>query len=196
MSLTRRFTFPLTACCLGILVALSTPTHFLRSQQASCVVNDIDTPTMPGCVIQSRNGALYIPRQYWMHPHFNRYGLTAFMIESFGAVYVNRSGRIVIRDVAYMDNFPAEFHHGLVGIKRNGMSGYADPSGRIVVPPKYSCALNHQDKDDDIGPLVCVGCRIEQEGEYHACLGGQWFKVDSYGHLEPAPSPNPEPKAP
>ena len=52
---------------------------------------------------------------------------------SFGRVYVDRSGRIVTRDVGFKDNAPDEFHHGLVRIERDGKWGYADPSGRIVV---------------------------------------------------------------
>jgi hypothetical protein len=158
-------------------------------RKVPCVVEDIDAPTMPACVGQSRNGALFIPKKYWMHPAFNRYGLSAFTIDSFGAVYVNRSGCIVIRDVAFMDNGPDDFHHGLVRINRNGMWGYADSSGQIVIPLKYSCALNYRDKYDDIAPLVCVGCRVEQQGEHHACLDGQWFRVDSHRRLVPSHVP-------
>jgi hypothetical protein len=105
---------------------------------AKCVVEDIDTARMPACVIESRNGVLYIPKKYWMHPDFNRYGLSAFTIDSFGLVYINRAGRIVIRDVSFMDNAPDEFHHGLVRIDRDGKWGFADPTGRIIVPLKYS----------------------------------------------------------
>jgi hypothetical protein len=154
-------------------------------KQASCVVEEIDTPTMPACVIESRNGVLFIPKKYWMHPAFNRYGLSAFTIESFGRVYINRSGRIIIRNVGLMDNGPDKFHHGLVRVSRDEMWGYADPSGQIVVPVKYSCAIN----SEDIGPLVCVGCRIEQQGEYRACLDGHWFHTDARGHLTPSHAP-------
>ena len=97
-----------------------------------CVVKDIDTPTMPKCVIQPRNGELFIPKRYWMYPSFNQYGLAPFTILSFGRVYVNRTGRIVIRDVAFMDNAPDEFHHGLVRIEHEGKWGYADPTGKIT----------------------------------------------------------------
>src|SRR4051812_3127707 len=86
------------------------------SKQAPCVIDDTQTPCMPACVVQSRKRALFIPKRYWMHPAFNRYGLSAFTINSFGAVYINRSGRIVIRNVALMDNGPDEFHHGLVRV--------------------------------------------------------------------------------
>lgn len=155
------------------------------TKHASCVVEDIGTPTMPACVIQSRDGVLFIAKKYWMHPAFNRYGLSAFTVESFGRVYINRSGRIVIRNVALMDNGPDEFHHGLVRVNCEAMWGYADPSGRIVVPVKYSCAIN----TEDIGPLICVGCRVEQMEEYHACRGGNWFKVDPKGHLARSHAP-------
>ncbi|MGB6160106.1 MAG: WG repeat-containing protein [Acidobacteriaceae bacterium] len=156
-----------------------------------CVVKDIDTPTMPKCVIQPRNGELFIPKRYWMYPSFNQYGLAPFTILSFGRVYVNRTGRIVIRDVAFMDNAPDEFHHGLVRIEHEGKWGYADPTGKIIVPTQYSCALNYQNKDmhTDIGPLLCVGCRIEQQGDYKGCFGGKWFLTDSHGNLTPAPRP-------
>ena len=157
-----------------------------------CVVEDLGTPTMPACVIQPHDDGLYIPKKYWMHPSFNRYGLSGFWIQSFGRVYINRSGRVVIRDVAMMDNGLDDFHHGLVRINRDQMWGYADSSGRIVVPLKFSCALNYKDKDEDIGPLVCVGCRAEQQGDYKACVDGTWFRVDSHGNVASVPSPQPQ----
>lgn len=189
MLLPIRVLLPLFAGCVSIsasLVALASPPE---RGNAKCVVEDIDTLTMPACVIESRKGVLYIPKKYWMHPAFNRYGLSAFTVESFGRVYINRAGRIVIRDVAFMDNAPDEFHHGLVRINRDGMWGYADPTGRIIVPVKYSCAINEVDTSRNAGPLVCVGCRTEQQGEYHACLDGKWFQADKRGHLAPARSP-------
>ncbi|HTW80724.1 MAG TPA: hypothetical protein VME23_14355 [Terracidiphilus sp.] len=167
------------------------PRGFSQSpSQKACVVQDIDTPVMPACVVENRNGVLFIPAKYWMHPSFNRYGLSAFWINEFGGVYVNHSGRIVIRDVALVDNGPDNFHHGLVTIERDGKYGYADPKGRIVVPMKYSCAINFRDQYSDVGPLVCVGCRIERQGEYGECLDGQWFRTDEKGSLTPSKPPN------
>jgi hypothetical protein len=175
---------------LALSPARSNDTSRPVKSEAACVVEDIDTPTMPACVVQIRNGKSYIPKKYWMHPHFNRYGLSPFGIIDFGLVYINRAGRIVIRDVAFMDNAPDDFHHGLVRVDRNGVWGFADPSGRIVVPVKYSCALNFKDQFQDVGPLVCIDCREEQQGEYHACVGGHWFKADRQGNLTPAPDAN------
>jgi hypothetical protein len=148
-----------------------------------CIVEDLDTPAMPKCVIESRHGVMFVPRHYWMHPAFNQYDLAPFTIQSFGRVYVNRAGRVVIRDVAFMDNAPDEFHHGLVRIERDGKWGYASPTGRIVVPLEYSCALNYKDQHSDVGPLLCVGCRATRQGDHDACSGGKWYRINTKGQL-------------
>src|SRR5579863_5714907 len=114
MSLARRLAIPLVAAWFSILMTTATAQSLRSSQESPCVVEDIDTPNMPACVIQARHGVLYIPKKYWMHPTFNRYGLSAFTIKSFGRVYINHTGRIVIRDVGSIDNGPDDFHHGLV----------------------------------------------------------------------------------
>jgi len=175
----------------GLLLAFSVcaPASPQSGPETSCSVKDLDGPIMPACVIRSHNGIDFIPRKYWIGLTFNRYGLSVFWVESKGAVYINRSGRIIIRDVAFIDNGPDDFHHGLVRIHRDKLWGFADSSGRIVVPVQYSCALNYRDKLGDVGPLVCEACRIEKEGEYSSCLGGHWFRSDIHGHLEPAVGP-------
>lgn len=176
---------------LVFVVAMDAKPVLSQSKEhPQCVVQDMDTPTMPKCVIQSRSGAMFIPKRYWMHPSFNQYDLAAFTIQSFGRVYINRTGRIVIRDVAFMDNGPDEFHHGVVRVEHDGKWGYADASGRITVPMQYSCALNYKDQHTDLGPLVCIGCRSEVHDEYRDCVEGQWFHVDAHGNLTPTSRPN------
>lgn len=156
---------------------------------ANCPVKESDQWVKPACIVRVRNGLLFVPRKYLKQQEFNQYGLTALWVESFGPLYVNRKGRVVIRDVALIDNGPDDFHHGLVRVLRSGQYGYADPTGRIVVPVKYSCAINFKDQYSVIGPLVCVGCRIEKEGEYTACLDAKWFRTDLNGNLTPVKSP-------
>jgi hypothetical protein len=174
-------------CRLSLLafLAVCRPALAQSVKPAPCAVVDIGTPTLPACVVHSGKGVQFVPKRYWLHAVFNRYGLAPFTIESFGRVYIDRSGRIVIRDVALMDNGPDEFHHGLIRVHRDDMWGYADSSGRLVVPVKYSCALNSA----DIGPLVCVGCHDQRAGEYTACRDGQWFRTDAKGKLSPSPAP-------
>ncbi|HKF47988.1 MAG TPA: hypothetical protein VKB38_11575 [Terracidiphilus sp.] len=178
---------------LGSLAAQAQTPSAQSTKPGACVVDDGST-IFPICIFQSRDGALFIPKEYlkryMQNLDFNEYGLAALSVESFGGVYINRRGRLVIRDVAFIDNGPDAFHHGLVRIERDHKYGFADPSGHIVVPMEYSCALNYADQYQDVGPVVCVECRIEQQGEYHACLGGKWFRTDRHGHLTSTPAPS------
>jgi hypothetical protein len=144
---------------------------------------------MPACVIQHRGDALYIPKKYWMYPKFNRYGLAGFIIMDFGRVYVNHTGKVVIRDVANYDNGVDEFHHGLVRIERDGKYGFADPKGRVVLAAQYICAMNYEGVAGDFGPSVYVGGIVVSHGEHSWCEGGKWFKTDLQGKLTPDANP-------
>lgn len=179
----------LCAAILSIPPACSMPAHGQSEKPAVCQVEDADVYFRPSCVVQIHHGHPFIKKKYLKYMTFNEYGLTALLVQSFGAMYVDHNGRVVVRDVALIDNGPDDFHHGLVRIMHDGQYGYADPSGRIVVPEKYPCAFNLTDEYTDIGPLVCVGCRTEKHGEYQACLDGTWFRADREGHLTPAKSP-------
>ena len=66
-------------------------------------------------------GSHGILKKNWMCPRFKRRGLSAFTIQSFWRAHIDRSGRIVIREVAFMDNAPVDFHHGLVRVNRGEM---------------------------------------------------------------------------
>ena len=74
--LAGRFAFLCTTVSLLVCLTLDGLASSQTSKQASCVVEDIDTASMPACVIQSRNGVLFILKKYWMHPAFNRCGLS------------------------------------------------------------------------------------------------------------------------
>jgi len=70
-------------------------------------------------------------------------------------MYVNRKGRVVIKDVPISDNWAEEFSDGLVSILVNRRYGFADRHGKIVIAPK----------DDGASPfehgyaVVFLGCR-------------------------------------
>ena len=171
---------------------LCAPCSYVQQAAAThspCVVEDLEVPVMPACVVQQRKSDLYIPKKYWMHPQFNRYGLAGFIIMDFGRVYVNRAGRVVIRDVANYDNGVDEFHHGLVRIERDGKYGFADEKGRIVLPAQYICAMNYVGVAGDFGPSVYVGGTVVSHGEHSWCEGGKWFRIDKRGKLTPDRNP-------
>jgi hypothetical protein len=145
-----------------------------------CAVDSEDLPFhFPACALVQLHGEPHVPHKYLAGLEFNEYGLTWLQLFPGGYVYVNRNGRIVIRDVSQMDNGADWFHRGLVRLQRDAKYGFADWTGRIVVPIRYDGAGN----DDQAGPSVCVGCKTVQEGEHSSFVGGTWFSVDSRGGL-------------
>lgn len=151
-----------------------------------CTVGDEDVPSsFPICALTKAHGEQYIPPKYLKDCEFNAYGLTWIRIVPGGYVYVDRKGRIVVHDVSMMDNGADWFHRGVVRLERGGKYGFADSTGRVIVPILYDGASN----TDQDGPRVCVGCRVERVGEYGVFKGGQWFKVDARGRIRKATSP-------
>jgi hypothetical protein len=51
-----------------------------------------------------------------------------------GWIYVDRTGRVLARNVAAMDNGADGFHTGLVRVTRDGKWGLATTRGRLAVP--------------------------------------------------------------
>jgi len=152
----------------------------------SCTVDGEDIPwQFQACALTERHGEPCVPLKYLNNLEFNAYGLTWLHLVPGGYVYVNRNGRIVVRDVSMMDNGADWFHRGLVRLERDGKYGFADWKGRIVIPIRYDGA----DNTDEEGPKVCVGCRVERSGEYGAFVGGQWFSVDAHRHLHKTSGP-------
>jgi len=148
----------------------------------SCRVDDEDIPLLvPACALIQRQGEQYLASKYLNSSRldFNSHGLAWLHLVDSGFVYVNRTGRIVIRDVSMMDNGADEFHHGLVRLQRGEKYGFADPKGRIVIPVHYDGAMN----TDEDGASVCVGCKVQQSGEHSFFTAGQWFAVDARGRL-------------
>ena len=78
MSLAFRLARPLLIACFSLSMPLSAAQSPRSPQKPPCVVEDIDTPTMPACVIQAHNDALYIPRKYWITRPSTAMGSPAF----------------------------------------------------------------------------------------------------------------------
>ena len=156
-------------------------TGSLFAQPAPSCAADADAIPLfvPACALVERHGGQYVASRYLSRLDFNGLGLAWIRLIAGGFVYVDRTGRIVIRDVATMDNGADDFHRGLVRLQHGAQYGFADPTGRIVVPITYDGALN----TDEDGPMVCVGCSLKQEGEHSLFTAGRWFTVDAAGRL-------------
>jgi len=142
----------------------------------------------PNCIFQDDHGNLFIAPEYVKKLEFDPYGLAAVFHDVHSGhlfMYVNRKGRVIIKDVPISDNWAEEFSDGLVRIVVNKKIGFADRRGEIVIAPKY----------DGGGPfehgyaVVCLGCREAcamsdppesrlDVCEHHITTGGEWFKID------------------
>jgi hypothetical protein len=142
----------------------------------------------PNCVFQDDHGNLFIAPEYVNKLEFDSCGLAVVFHEAHSGhlfMYVNRKGRVVIKDVPIADNWAEEFSDGLVRIFINKKYGFADRQGKIVITPRY----------DGAGPfengyaVVCLGCRETcamsdppesrlDVCEHHIMTGGDWFKIN------------------
>jgi len=152
-----------------------------------------DIADYPNCVFQDDQGNLFIAPKYVRKLEFDSYGLAVVFHEVRSGhrfMYVNRKGRVVVKDVPGADNWAEEFSDGLVRIVVNKKYGFADRQGTIVIAPQY----------DGAGPfehafaVVCLGCgetcassnppesRLDV-CEHHIMTGGEWFKIDQAGRV-------------
>jgi hypothetical protein len=186
-SLSSLLCFILFACCLASVA---------ESQVASnegCVV-DAESRGVPQCALESRDGHLYVAKQYLKILLRSAKGpLVARMIPDGGWAYFNRRGLVVVQNVATFDNSADDFHHGLVRIVREDKWGLANAEGVMVVPFEYDGIL---DPDSDSNRwLVCKRCRNAGDGEHHWFEGGDWYWLDQKGQFagkaeDPANAPS------
>lgn len=107
-------------------------------------------------------------------------GLASVYSKQTGWVYLDRSGAVVVENVAPYDNGPDAFHDGLVRVERGGKCGYADKTGRQVAPAMYDGCFPFENARG----RVCVKCRKECDGkdcEHRSLKGGEWFCLDASG---------------
>lgn len=93
-----------------------------------------------------------------------------------GIVAVNRNKELIFEAYIY-DNGPDYINEGLFRIKRNGKIGYADLSGKVVIPAEYSCA----DPFSNGKARVALDCELINDGEHTTSKSAHWFYIDKTG---------------
>ncbi len=146
---------------------------------------------LPACAIEKKGKELFILKEFveplgkgqWTPVGENE---VAWTVLPTGFAYFDRSGKIVMTDVAILDNGPSPFHEGLVRVEKYKKWGLADSEGKLVVPLEYDGILEF----DDGRWLACKGCTTETSGEYHFFSGGSWVAIDKFGKVKgPANDP-------
>ncbi|WP_300664352.1 WG repeat-containing protein [Fluviicola sp.] len=94
-----------------------------------------------------------------------------------GMVAVNRNKEIIFEAYIF-DNGPDYIYDGLFRIVRNGKIGYADPTGKVVVEAKYTCAYPFKNGK----AKVALNCEtVKDDLEHHSWKSDQWFYIDKTG---------------
>jgi len=97
-------------------------------------------------------------------------------------VGVDRRGRRLF-DVYWYDNGPDYPRDGLFRIRRYGKIGYADRSGRVVIPARYACADPFYNGRARVA-LQCVSvppAERDNTREHTVIYNARWFYIDTNG---------------
>ncbi len=180
-----------TSCIIG-LVYLAAASTSLRSQVVqvgNCKV-DLELIELPPCAVENRNGRIFIlkglteilftqPSVIAKRVKVDGRSLACLLVPGAGWSYIDRSGQVIVKDVAILDNGGSPFHHGLVRINRDGKWGLANSKGELVVPPEFDGILEF----DSGHWLACKGCKTKRSGEHSFFKGGGWFAIDQRGKV-------------
>lgn len=106
----------------------------------------------------------------------------AWVAADEGLFWIDRMGKRLAQAVAY-DNGADPFVEGRARIVDNGLMGFIDQKGMVVVKPRFTF----------LAPMeggrarFCEGCTKVADGEHYRFEGGRWGYVDADGKVvEPA----------
>ncbi len=129
------------------------------------------------------SGHVRIDARFRLARPFSKYGLA--QVWSDGRIWsrINVFGEIV-NEAYFFDNGADYYVAGLTRIVENEKIGFADMHGQIVITPRFDWASPFA-YDAPIA-IVCEGCKsvpVNETGEYHEIVGGQWGAIDRSGKV-------------
>ncbi|HEX4322274.1 MAG TPA: WG repeat-containing protein [Acidobacteriaceae bacterium] len=164
--------------------------HAQVISHGDCTV-DSEVWSLPACAFEKHNDKLFVSKAY-LSLFFSSNGtaiqtstsrnLAWTHMPTSGWAYFNRTGLVVVQNVATMDNGPNDFHHELVRVTKGKKWGLSDPQGRLVVPLQYDGMMDYEEGK---GWLACSGCHTETDagGEYYFFKGGKRVWLNSQGKV-------------
>ena len=112
---------------------------------------------------------------------FRNYGIVLFPQKGFFAI--DRKQKKLF-EVFPFDNGPDHPHDGLFRIVDNGLIGFVDTRGKIVIKPRFRFAFPFSDGL----AAYCEGCVRRNDGEHVYWLEGKWGFIDKTGMIIIAPA--------
>lgn len=106
-------------------------------------------------------------------------------IRDLGMVMEKETGKIIgidqrgkeLYEVFKYDNGPDYIESGLFRIIENNMIGYADPSGKVVIQPKFACAFPFEGDH----ARVSDRCETTFDGEHSSWDSEEWYRIGKDG---------------
>lgn len=105
-------------------------------------------------------------------------------IRTFGSVYDSAKGFLGIDptgkelfEIYPFDNGPDYLEDGLFRILKDGLIGYADAAGTIVIEPQFSCAMPFENGRAQ----VSKNCSTSVEFEMTKMESDDWYYIDKKG---------------
>lgn len=122
-------------------------------------------------------GRVVIEPSFFMGEEFSEFGLAA-VADTIGWAYIDVSGQVVVRPFV-IDNGPDRFAEGLARFERDGLFGFFDERGRVVIEASYDFAAPFSEGF----AAICAGCRKAWKGEHWFMQGGKWGYIDRNGEI-------------
>jgi hypothetical protein len=92
-------------------------------------------------------------------------------------VAIDQQQRILF-DLFSFDNGPDDFNNGLRRIKRNGLFGFANKKGQIVIPCQYTFAYYF---NEGIAKVTKSPVKFIKSGEYTSVKSKNWIYINTKG---------------
>jgi hypothetical protein len=110
-----------------------------------------------------KKGKLVIDSTYWKAESFSE-GL-AYVVDKFGDVFIDKTGKIVLKCENYIGNRNYRFSNGLALVQISDTSGYhlfyIDKKGKTIIDGKFN------DANDFYEGLACICNTAEQTGYFY-----------------------------
>ncbi len=98
------------------------------------------------------------------------------MTHSHRCIAINANEEEIF-ELLWCDNGPDIPQEGLFRIIKNGLIGYANLSGRIVISPQFGCAFPFQEGK----AKVSYSCKTIPDIEHKKWVSDNWFYIDQQG---------------
>jgi len=137
----------------------------------------IHNPTKDEYAYVDGNGKIKIPFGRYSICYTDTFKTFAIVIhKKKGFVAINKKEKVLF--VIYpFDNGPDEVSSGLFRIIDNGLIGFADTLGNIVIKPRFKSVFPFSENL----AAYCEGCITYRMGEHRSWAGGKWGFIDKSG---------------